>query len=182
MPPVPAALTPTIPTGPSVSISFDHDAPSASHSPSSSAHQSSSVHHGVATDHILFKVIQLSATNHDPFVNEFAPDTVTLNHQLLPISTIQTPATDALVVAFYNSVLTSMGRVEKNKARLVAKGNIRQEEVSYDCKSILRPAGSPDLKLSEYFFPCQFSSKNMSFLSNGREKNCILQWDLKEEV
>ncbi|GJR02154.1 cleavage and polyadenylation specificity factor subunit 1 [Tanacetum coccineum] len=49
MPPVPAAPTPAILTGPSVSISFDHDAPSGSHSPSSSAHQSSSVHHGVAT-------------------------------------------------------------------------------------------------------------------------------------
>ncbi|GKF78519.1 hypothetical protein Tco_0234087 [Tanacetum coccineum] len=49
MPPVPTAPTPTIPTCPSVSISFDHDAPSGSHSPSSSAHQSSSVHHGVAT-------------------------------------------------------------------------------------------------------------------------------------
>ncbi|GJX14099.1 hypothetical protein Tco_0205857 [Tanacetum coccineum] len=49
MPHVPAAPTPAILTGPSVSISFDHDAPSGSHSPSSSAHQSSSVHHGVAT-------------------------------------------------------------------------------------------------------------------------------------
>ncbi|GJS42469.1 gag-pol polyprotein [Tanacetum coccineum] len=51
MHPVPAALIPSIPTGPSVSISFDYDAPSSSHSPSSSAHQSSSVHHGVATEH-----------------------------------------------------------------------------------------------------------------------------------
>ncbi|GKE86170.1 retrovirus-related pol polyprotein from transposon TNT 1-94, partial [Tanacetum coccineum] len=41
MPHVPAAPTPAILTGPSVSISFDHDAPSGSHSPSSSAHQSS---------------------------------------------------------------------------------------------------------------------------------------------
>ncbi|GJS39754.1 retrovirus-related pol polyprotein from transposon TNT 1-94 [Tanacetum coccineum] len=46
MPPVPAAQASGIPTGPSVSISFDHDAQSGSHSPSSSAHQSSSVHHG----------------------------------------------------------------------------------------------------------------------------------------
>ncbi|GKB23184.1 retrovirus-related pol polyprotein from transposon TNT 1-94 [Tanacetum coccineum] len=51
MPHVPAAPTLTIPTGPSVSISFDQDAPSGSHSPSSSAHQSSLVHHGVATEH-----------------------------------------------------------------------------------------------------------------------------------
>ncbi|GJT01783.1 hypothetical protein Tco_0822952 [Tanacetum coccineum] len=46
---VPAVPPPVIPTGPSVSISFDHDAPSGSHSPSSSAHQSSSGTSGVAT-------------------------------------------------------------------------------------------------------------------------------------
>ncbi|GKB17066.1 retrovirus-related pol polyprotein from transposon TNT 1-94 [Tanacetum coccineum] len=43
MPHVPAVPPPVIPTGPSVSISFDHDAPSGSHSPSSSAYQSSCV-------------------------------------------------------------------------------------------------------------------------------------------
>ncbi|GJZ82149.1 retrovirus-related pol polyprotein from transposon TNT 1-94 [Tanacetum coccineum] len=44
MPHVPAVPPLVIPTGPSVSISFDHDAPSGSHSPSSSAPQSSLVH------------------------------------------------------------------------------------------------------------------------------------------
>ncbi|GJR71293.1 retrovirus-related pol polyprotein from transposon TNT 1-94 [Tanacetum coccineum] len=39
------------PTGPSVSISVDQDAPSGSHSPSFSDHQSSSVHHSVAAKH-----------------------------------------------------------------------------------------------------------------------------------
>ncbi|GJQ93377.1 retrovirus-related pol polyprotein from transposon TNT 1-94 [Tanacetum coccineum] len=39
---VPAVPPPVIPTGPSVSISFDHDAPSSSHSPSSSAPSNSS--------------------------------------------------------------------------------------------------------------------------------------------
>ncbi|GJY36591.1 retrovirus-related pol polyprotein from transposon TNT 1-94 [Tanacetum coccineum] len=73
MPHVPAAPTPAIPTGPSVSISFDHDAPSRSHSPSSSAHQSSSVHHGGATEH-SFKINLFAATKHEPFVNVFAPD------------------------------------------------------------------------------------------------------------
>ncbi|GJU28511.1 hypothetical protein Tco_1167132 [Tanacetum coccineum] len=62
-----------IPTGPSVSISFHHDAPLGSHSPSSSAHQSSSVHHGVATEH-SFEVNLFAATEHEPFVNVFAPD------------------------------------------------------------------------------------------------------------
>ncbi|GJT91100.1 integrase, catalytic region, zinc finger, CCHC-type containing protein [Tanacetum coccineum] len=73
MPPVLAALTPAIPTGPSVSISFDYDAPSGSHSPSSLAYQSSSVHHGVANEH-SFKVNPFAATEHEPFVNVFAPD------------------------------------------------------------------------------------------------------------
>ncbi|GKB38407.1 retrovirus-related pol polyprotein from transposon TNT 1-94 [Tanacetum coccineum] len=45
MPHVPAVPPPFIPTGPSVSISFDNDEPSGSHSSSSSAYQSSSVHH-----------------------------------------------------------------------------------------------------------------------------------------
>ncbi|GKF20374.1 retrovirus-related pol polyprotein from transposon TNT 1-94 [Tanacetum coccineum] len=73
MPLVPAAQAPAIPTGPSVSISFDQDAPSGSHSPSSSDHQSSSVHHGVAAEH-SFEVNHFAATDHEPFVNVFAPD------------------------------------------------------------------------------------------------------------
>ncbi|GJY28537.1 retrovirus-related pol polyprotein from transposon TNT 1-94 [Tanacetum coccineum] len=65
--------TPVILTGPSVSISFDHDVPSVSHSPSSSTHQSSSIHHGVATEH-SFEVNPFAATEHEPFVNVFALD------------------------------------------------------------------------------------------------------------
>ncbi|GKB48812.1 hypothetical protein Tco_0899565, partial [Tanacetum coccineum] len=73
MPHVPAVPPPVIPTSLSVSISFDHDAPSSSHSPSSSAHQSSLVHHGVATEH-SFEVNPFAATEHEPFVNVFALD------------------------------------------------------------------------------------------------------------
>ncbi|GKD46458.1 hypothetical protein Tco_1271103 [Tanacetum coccineum] len=73
MPPVPVAPTPAILTGPLVTISFDHDAPSGSHSPSSSAHPSSLVHHGVATKH-SFEVNLFAATEHEPFVNVTAPD------------------------------------------------------------------------------------------------------------
>ncbi|GKD60010.1 retrovirus-related pol polyprotein from transposon TNT 1-94, partial [Tanacetum coccineum] len=69
---VPVVPPPVIPTGPSVSIFFDHDAPSSSHSPSSSAHHSSLVHHGVATEH-SFEVNPFAATEHKPFVNVFAP-------------------------------------------------------------------------------------------------------------
>ncbi|GKC11667.1 retrovirus-related pol polyprotein from transposon TNT 1-94 [Tanacetum coccineum] len=71
--PGPITQAPTIPTGPAVSISFDRDALSGSHSSSSLAHQSSSVHHGVATEH-SFKVNLFAATEHKPFVNVFAPN------------------------------------------------------------------------------------------------------------
>ncbi|GKE18964.1 retrovirus-related pol polyprotein from transposon TNT 1-94 [Tanacetum coccineum] len=70
---VPIVSPPVIPTGPSISISFDHDAPSGSHSPSSSAHQSSLVHHGVANEH-SFEVNPFAATEYEPFVNVFALD------------------------------------------------------------------------------------------------------------
>ncbi|GJY24514.1 retrovirus-related pol polyprotein from transposon TNT 1-94 [Tanacetum coccineum] len=73
MPHVPAVPPPVIPTDPSVSILFNHDAPSGSHSSSSSAPQSSSVHHDVATDH-SFEVNPFAATENEPFVNVFAPD------------------------------------------------------------------------------------------------------------
>ncbi|GJU15596.1 retrovirus-related pol polyprotein from transposon TNT 1-94 [Tanacetum coccineum] len=73
MPHVPAVPPPVIPIGPSVSISFEHDGPSGSHSPLSLAHQSSLVHHGVETEH-SFEVNPFAATEHEPFVNVFAPD------------------------------------------------------------------------------------------------------------
>ncbi|GKE88009.1 retrovirus-related pol polyprotein from transposon TNT 1-94 [Tanacetum coccineum] len=116
MPPVPAAQAPAIPTGPSVSISFDHDAPSGSHSPSSSDHQSSLVHHGVAAEH-LFEVNPFAATNHEPFVNVFAPDP---NYQ----------ASSSWWI--YNVKLDEYGDVLKNKARLVAKGYGKEEGLDFE--------------------------------------------------
>ncbi|GKE73944.1 retrovirus-related pol polyprotein from transposon TNT 1-94 [Tanacetum coccineum] len=121
IPHVPTAPTPSILTGPSVSISFDYDAPSGSHSLSSLAHQSSSVHHGVATEH-SFDVNPFAATEHEPFVNVFAPDlnseassSGTDSHPLdniignpsRPVSTRKQLATDALW-CFYNSVLSKV--------------------------------------------------------------------------
>ncbi|GJT12572.1 retrovirus-related pol polyprotein from transposon TNT 1-94 [Tanacetum coccineum] len=73
MPHVPSVPPPVIATGPSVSISFDHDAPSGSHSPSSSAHQSSSVHHGVATEH-SFEVKLLSKVEPKNFKSAVTED------------------------------------------------------------------------------------------------------------
>ncbi|GJU18462.1 retrovirus-related pol polyprotein from transposon TNT 1-94 [Tanacetum coccineum] len=73
VPPAPAAQAPVNPTGPSVSIPIDQEAPSGSHSPSSLDHQSSSVHQGVAAEH-SFEVNPFAATDPEPFVNVFAPD------------------------------------------------------------------------------------------------------------
>ncbi|GKA21340.1 retrovirus-related pol polyprotein from transposon TNT 1-94 [Tanacetum coccineum] len=73
VPPAPAAQAPVNPTGPSVSIPIDQEAPSGSHSPSSSDHQSSSVHQGVAAEH-SFEVNPFAADDPEPFVNVFAPD------------------------------------------------------------------------------------------------------------
>ncbi|GKA70386.1 hypothetical protein Tco_0776450 [Tanacetum coccineum] len=69
------AQDPVIPTGPSVSIAIDLDAPSGSHtsSPSPLDHHSSSVYHGVAGEQYA-KVNPFAAADHEPFVNVFAPD------------------------------------------------------------------------------------------------------------
>ncbi|GKE68008.1 retrovirus-related pol polyprotein from transposon TNT 1-94 [Tanacetum coccineum] len=73
VPPAPAAQAPVNPTGPSVSIPIDQEAPSGSHSPSSLDHQSSSVHQGVAAEH-SFEVNPFAVADPKPFVNVFAPD------------------------------------------------------------------------------------------------------------
>ncbi|GJU49759.1 integrase, catalytic region, zinc finger, CCHC-type containing protein [Tanacetum coccineum] len=72
--PIPnVAQDPVIPTGPSVSISFDLDAPSGSHISSPLDHHSSSVHHGVAGEQYA-KVNIFVVADLEPFVNVFALD------------------------------------------------------------------------------------------------------------
>ncbi|GJR25201.1 retrovirus-related pol polyprotein from transposon TNT 1-94 [Tanacetum coccineum] len=68
VPPVLAAQVPVNPSGLSVSIFVDQDAPLGNHSLSSSDHQYSSVHHGVAAGH-SFEVNPFAPVNHEPFVN-----------------------------------------------------------------------------------------------------------------
>ncbi|GJV20335.1 retrovirus-related pol polyprotein from transposon TNT 1-94 [Tanacetum coccineum] len=64
---------PVIPTGPSVSISFDLDAPSGSYISSPLDHHSSSVHYGVAGEQYT-EVNPFAVADPEPFVNVFAPD------------------------------------------------------------------------------------------------------------
>ncbi|GJX80265.1 retrovirus-related pol polyprotein from transposon TNT 1-94, partial [Tanacetum coccineum] len=70
------AQVPVIPTGPSVSMSIDLDAPSGSHTSSPLDHHSSSVHHGVAGEQYA-EVNPFAAADQEPFVNVFAPDPTT---------------------------------------------------------------------------------------------------------
>ncbi|GKE54499.1 hypothetical protein Tco_1489655, partial [Tanacetum coccineum] len=72
--PIPnVAQDPVIPTGSSVSMAIDLDAPSGSHTSSPLDHHSSSVHHGVAGEQYA-KVNPFAAADHEPFVNVLAPD------------------------------------------------------------------------------------------------------------
>ncbi|GJU17741.1 retrovirus-related pol polyprotein from transposon TNT 1-94 [Tanacetum coccineum] len=61
------------PSGPSVSISIDLDAPSGSHISSPLDHHSSSVHHSIAGEQYA-EVNPFAAADPEPFVNVFAPD------------------------------------------------------------------------------------------------------------
>ncbi|GJV68677.1 retrovirus-related pol polyprotein from transposon TNT 1-94 [Tanacetum coccineum] len=72
-PPTNAVQDQVIPTGPSVFISFDHDALSGSPLSSPLDHHSSSVPHGVAGEQYA-KVNPFAAADPEPFVNVFAPD------------------------------------------------------------------------------------------------------------
>ncbi|GJY69372.1 integrase, catalytic region, zinc finger, CCHC-type containing protein [Tanacetum coccineum] len=72
--PIPNAVQdPVIPTGPSVLIFVDLNAPSGSHISSPLAHQSTFVHQGVAAEQSA-EVNLFVAGDHEPFVNVFAPD------------------------------------------------------------------------------------------------------------
>ncbi|GJY62929.1 retrovirus-related pol polyprotein from transposon TNT 1-94 [Tanacetum coccineum] len=72
--PIPnVAQDPIIPSGPSVSIAIDLDAPSGSHTSSPLDHHSSSVHHGVAGEQHA-EVNPFATADPEPFVNVFAPD------------------------------------------------------------------------------------------------------------
>ncbi|GKB08122.1 hypothetical protein Tco_0836406, partial [Tanacetum coccineum] len=72
--PIPnAAQDLVIPTGPSVSIAIDLDAPSGSHTSSPLDHHSSLVHHGIAGEQYA-EVNPFAAADPEPFVNVFALD------------------------------------------------------------------------------------------------------------
>ncbi|GJU87239.1 retrovirus-related pol polyprotein from transposon TNT 1-94 [Tanacetum coccineum] len=197
MPPVPVAPTPTILTGPSISISFDHDAPSGSHSPSSSAHQSSLVHHGVATEH-SFEVNLFAVTEHKPFVNVFAPDpnseasssgviTITApNESTQPHEHLQkwtdSHPLDNIIrnpsrpVSTQKQLATDALWCFYNSARLIAKGYRQEEGLNFE--ESFAPVAR--LEAIRIFF-ANAASKNMTVYQMDM-KTAFLNGELKEEV
>ncbi|GJS82391.1 retrovirus-related pol polyprotein from transposon TNT 1-94 [Tanacetum coccineum] len=156
VPPAPAAQAPVNPTGPSVSIPIDQEAPSRSNSPSSSDHKSSSVHQGVAAEH-SFEVNPFAAANPEPFVNMFAPD-----HNSEASS--------------FGVKLDEYGDVLKNKARLVAKGYCQEEGLDFE-ESFAPVARLEAIRI----FLANAASKNM-IVYQMDVKTAFLNGELKEEV
>ncbi|GKE73854.1 retrovirus-related pol polyprotein from transposon TNT 1-94, partial [Tanacetum coccineum] len=96
-----------IPTGPSVSIAIDLDAPSGSHTSSPLDHHSYLVHHGVAGEQYA-EVNLFAAANPEPFkwMDSHPLDNI-IGNPSRPVSTQKQLATDALW-CFYNSVLSKV--------------------------------------------------------------------------
>ncbi|GJX60356.1 retrovirus-related pol polyprotein from transposon TNT 1-94 [Tanacetum coccineum] len=174
MPPVPAASTPAIPTGRSVSISFDYDAPSGSHSPSSSAHQSSSVHH------VLSKVEPKnfkSAVTEDCWFQAMQDEIHEFDR--LDVWELVPPPDCAMIIALkwiYKVKLDEYGDVLKNKARLVAKGYRQEEGLDFE-ESFAPVARLEAIRI----FLANVASKNMTVYQMD-VKTAFLNGELKEEV
>ncbi|GKC89530.1 retrovirus-related pol polyprotein from transposon TNT 1-94, partial [Tanacetum coccineum] len=161
VPPAPAAQAPVNPTGPSVSIPIDQEAPSGSHSSSSLDHQSSSVHQGVAAEPSC-EVNPFAAADPEPFINELVP-----------------PPDCAMIIALkwiYKVKLDEYGDVLKNKARLVARGYRQEEGLDFE-ESFAPVARLEAIRI----FLANVASKNMSVYQMD-EKTAFLNVELKEEV
>ncbi|GJR75616.1 retrovirus-related pol polyprotein from transposon TNT 1-94 [Tanacetum coccineum] len=148
---------PVIPTGTSVSIAIDLDAPSGSHTSSPLDHHSSSVHHGLAGEPSA-EVNPFAAADPEPFVNEFAPD---YNSEASSSGEINIPESSQSTQHHEHVKLDEYGDVLKNKARLVAKG-FRQEE---------------GLDFEESFAPVARLEAIRIFIANAAEKtDSLFKW------
>ncbi|GJU22225.1 retrovirus-related pol polyprotein from transposon TNT 1-94 [Tanacetum coccineum] len=190
------AQDPVIPTGPSVSIAIDLDAPSGSHTSSPLDHHSSSVHHGLAGEPSA-EVNPFAAADPEPFVNVFAPDynseasssgeinipessQSTQHHEHVrkwtdshPLDNIiGNPTRPAMIIALkwiYKVKLDEYGDVLKNKARLVAKGFHQEEGLDFE-ESFAPVARLEAIRI----FIANAASKNMTFLlAQGFSKGVV---------
>ncbi|GJT71203.1 retrovirus-related pol polyprotein from transposon TNT 1-94 [Tanacetum coccineum] len=161
VPPAPTAQVPVNPTGLSVSISVDQDAPLGNHSPSASDNQSSSVHHGVTADH-SFEVNPFVPADHEPFFNVFALD---------PSSEASSSGEITIKVK-----LDEYGDVLKYKAQLVAKGYRQEEGINFE------ESFTSDARLeANRIFIANAANKNMTVYQMD-VKMAFLNGELKEEV
>nr|GEU35598.1 hypothetical protein [Tanacetum cinerariifolium] len=180
------------PTGPSVSISVNQDAPSTSHAPSSLDPQSSFVHQGVA-DNKSFEVNPFAPANNIPFVNIFTLE-----------SSSKASSSEDVILAidalwcFYNSVLSKVEpknfksvvtedccfeavqeeihEFDRLQAQLVAKGYLQEEGVDFK-ESFAQFARIEAMRI----FIAYVVSKNMTVYQMD-VKTAFLNEKLKEEV
>ncbi|GJS89743.1 retrovirus-related pol polyprotein from transposon TNT 1-94 [Tanacetum coccineum] len=186
------AQVPVIPTGPSVSMSIDLDAPSGSHTSSPLDHHSSSVHHGVAGEQYA-EVNMFATADHEPFVNVFAPDPTTkasssgeimmpeINQSTQPHEHIQKwtdshPLDNIIGNPSRPVKLDEYGDVLKNKARLVAKGFRQEEGLDFE-ESFALVARLKAIMI----FIANVASKNMTVYQID-VKTAFLNGELKEEI
>ncbi|GJZ33701.1 integrase, catalytic region, zinc finger, CCHC-type containing protein [Tanacetum coccineum] len=187
VPPAPATQAPVNPTGPSVSIPIDQEAPSGSHSPSSLDHQSSSIHIGVAAEQCI-EVNPFALADLKPFWGY-------LDRKQLTI--------DALW-CFYNSILSKVK--PKNFQSIVTEDcwfQAMQDEIhEFDRLDVWELVPPPDLAkgflqeegldFEESFGPVARLEVIRIFLTNAASKNmtvyqmnvktAFLNGELKEEV
>ncbi|GJR23531.1 retrovirus-related pol polyprotein from transposon TNT 1-94 [Tanacetum coccineum] len=197
VPPAPAAQAPVNPTGPSVSILIDQEAPSGSHSPSSSDHQSSLVHQGVAVEHLFEKQLATDALwcFYNSVLSKVEPknfkSAVTEDcwfqamqdeiHEFdrLDVWELVPPPDCAMIIALkwiYKVKLDEYGDVLKNKARLVAKGYRQEEGLDFE-ESFAPVARLEAIRI----FLANAASKNMTVYQMD-VKTAFLNGELKEEV
>nr|GEX54998.1 retrovirus-related Pol polyprotein from transposon TNT 1-94 [Tanacetum cinerariifolium] len=172
------------PPCPSVSISFNQDAPLEGHLPSSSNHQSSSVHHRVETDHSLNSII--SKVKPKSFKSAFIEDcwfeaTHKEIHEFdrVQVWELVSPPDCAMIIALkwiYKVTLDEYGDVLKNKARLVPKGYNQEEGIDFE-ESFTPVARLEAIRI----FIANDASKNITVYQMD-VKTALLNGELKEEV
>ncbi|GJR12140.1 retrovirus-related pol polyprotein from transposon TNT 1-94 [Tanacetum coccineum] len=133
------------PTGPSVSIPIDQEAPSGSHSPSSLDHQSSSVHQGVVAEH-SFKVNHFAVDDPEPFVNVFAPDhnseASSFGEEGLDFKESFAPVTrlEAIWILIANAASKNMTVYQMDVKTAFLNGELKEEVYVSQPKSFINPA------------------------------------------
>ncbi|GJU97391.1 retrovirus-related pol polyprotein from transposon TNT 1-94 [Tanacetum coccineum] len=140
------------PSGPSVSISVDQDAPLGNHSPSSSDHQSSSVHHDPSSKASSSREISIAESNQS-----------TQPHEHLQ------KWTDSYLI---DNIIGNLSR----PAHLVAKGYRQEEGLNFE-ESFALIARLKAIRI----FIANATSKNMTVYQMD-VKTAFLNGELKEEV